>query len=86
MSKSLTYALILAVSISSVSVAATASEQSATEAPAKKKKPKKICKSSSQDTGSRITKRVCKTQEEWEAGEDGQEVGIKSKGGAATTG
>jgi hypothetical protein len=37
---------------------------------AKKEKPKKICRSNSQDTGSRIVKRVCKTQEEWDAKED----------------
>jgi hypothetical protein len=79
MTKSLTYALILAVSLSSFSVAAMASEQSATEAPAKKKKPKKICKSSSQDTGSRITKRVCKTQEEWDEAPSDQELQNKSQ-------
>ncbi len=86
MSKTLTFALMLAVGASSMAVSAFAADSEAAPQPAKKKKPKKICKSNSGITGSRIAKRVCKTEEEWAVGEDGQEVGIKSKGGAITGG
>ena len=84
MSKALTFALMLAAGASSISVAAFAAESEAAPQPAKKIKAKKICKNSSGVTGSRIAKRVCKTEEEWMVGEDGQEIGVKSKGGAVT--
>ena len=82
MTKALIFALMLAVGASSMTVAAVAADSEATPTPAKKKKAKKICKSNSGITGSRIAKRVCKTEEEWMVGEDGQEIGVKSKGGA----
>jgi hypothetical protein len=82
MIKSLSFALILAVGTSMVTVAAVAADTDAAAQPVKKKKAKKICKNSNGITGSRIAKRVCKTQEEWDDGEDGQEVGVKSNGGA----
>jgi hypothetical protein len=49
---------------------------------AKKKKPKKICRDNSATTGSRIGKRVCKTEEEWAADADRQEVDVKARGSA----
>lgn len=79
MSKSLPLALIIALAASSVSAAALATEQSATETVAKKKKPKKICKADNSITGSRIAKRICKTQEEWDAVPEDQEVRQKSQ-------
>ena len=82
MSKALTFALMLAVGASSITVSAVAADSEAAPQPVKKKKPKKICKSNSGVTGSRIAKRTCKTEEEWSVGEDGQEIGVKSKGGA----
>lgn len=82
MSKAFTLALILAAGAASMTVSATAADEQAAQPSAKKAKPKKICKTSDKITGSRIAKRTCKTQEEWEIGEDGQEIGVKSKGGA----
>lgn len=49
----------------------------------KKKKPQKICRENSATTGSRIGKRVCKTEEEWAAEADRQEMNVKSQGSAA---
>ena len=86
MSKALTFALMLAVGTASVSVSVAAADSEAAPQPTKKKKAKKICKNSSGITGSRIAKRVCKTEEEWAVGEDGQEISVKSKGGAVTGG
>lgn len=82
MTKTLSFALMLTVSTSMVTVGAFAADTEAAAQPVQKKKAKKICKNSNGITGSRIAKRVCKTQEEWDDGEDGQEVGVKSKGGA----
>ena len=82
MTKSLTLALLLSVSVSMVTASAVSAADAATAEPVKKAKVKKICKNSNGITGSRIAKRVCKTQEEWDLGEDDQEVSVKSKGGA----
>ena len=80
MSKALIFALMLAVGASSISVAAFAAESDAAPLPAKKKKPKKICKTSDKITGSRIAKRTCKTEEEWtEAAANEQELQVKSQ-------
>jgi hypothetical protein len=88
MTKFVALAILFAVGASGSSLAAdNASEMATPEAkPVKKDKPKKICRSNTQDTGSRITKRVCKTQEEWDAKEDGQEASVKSRGGAVVSG
>ena len=46
-----------------------------TAAPAAKpKKPKLICKASDDDTGSRMVKHTCLTQEEWDARVQGRTV------------
>lgn len=84
MTKVFTLALILAAGASSMTVAAFAADQETAQQPAKKVKPKKICKSNSGVTGSRVAKRVCKTQEEWEVAENGGKVGSKSKDRAGT--
>lgn len=56
----------------SLALAASAAEnppvgaQAGTAQPAKPAKPKKICKSTNM-TGSNLGRRVCKTQEQWDA-------------------
>lgn len=86
MTKAITLALIFAAGATSMAVAAFATDQKTAQHPAKKVKPKKICKSNSGVTGSRVAKRVCKTQEEWQTAEkkERQEVGSKSKDRAGT--
>lgn len=44
-----------------------------------KPKPKKICKTDTRATGTRLSRPVCKTQEEWDTKEDGQEIGLRSQ-------
>jgi hypothetical protein len=70
--------LILTVS-ASAAVAATQDDTTATAPVEKKKKPKKICKNDPRITGTRIAKRICKTEDEWNKPEDGQEVSVKSQ-------
>jgi hypothetical protein len=55
-----------------VSSQAPSAQQAAAAAPvpaavAKPAKPKLICKADDDDTGSRIVKRTCLTQQEWDA-------------------
>jgi hypothetical protein len=81
--------MILSLALSLILAAtapASADERVSTDQPskagkadAKPVKPKKICRSDTQDTGSRITRKVCKTQEQWEAAVDGQEVQSKAR-------
>lgn len=80
MPKSLSLAVMLAIGAASLSTVAVSADGGTAQQPEKKKKPKKICKSSTQDTGSRITKRICKTQEEWDAVANDQELQVKSQG------
>jgi hypothetical protein len=60
-------ALMLSASVASGSAtpASDNSEPATPETTVKKEKPKKICKSSPTAVGSRLAKRVCKTEEEW---------------------
>lgn len=51
--------------------------------PVKKPKAKKVCKNDTRATGTRISKQICKTEEEWAAKEDGQEIGLKSQASRA---
>jgi hypothetical protein len=88
MEKKMTISIALALFASTAASAATTTETPVAPTEAmppqiseKKEKPKKICRDNVATTGSRITRRVCKTEEEWAEKEDGQEVGIKSKGG-----
>ena len=74
----LSLALVLLASASSNSTApAEVTVNPTTVAAAKPAKPKKICKSIAV-TGSRLGKRECKTQEQWEQGESAMELGQKS--------
>ena len=83
----------LAVLIAPVSLMAQSdgdrndSNASQSEAKAKPAKEKKICRQV-EKTGSRMNRRVCKTEAQWaalEAGEVGAEVQVKS-GGAMSSG
>jgi hypothetical protein len=66
---------------SGADAATTENAQPSAKANASKKtKPKKICRTDTQDTGSRIMKRVCKTEEEWQNEASSQEIQAKSKG------
>ena len=63
--------LLLAALLSAEPAVQPAPAQPATQTTtaqlAKPKKPKLICKSSDDDTGSRMVKRTCLTQQEWDA-------------------
>ncbi len=64
-------------------VAAQATAATAVEAaPSKPKSEKKICKIDELDTGSRMKKRICLTQVEWDKRKAGKSVGdLKTIGG-----
>ena len=73
----LVFSLLLAAS--GTSEAAPRAEDAATqEAP--KSKPKKICRTTGL-TGSRIAKKQCKTQEQWDQAESASELTVKGKAG-----
>lgn len=75
-------AAVLALAIPTVGTVAIQAADKDAAAPTDtgaKPKPKKICKSNARSTGTRINRPVCKTQEEWDAKEDGQEIGLRSK-------
>lgn len=74
------YAIALILAANSATTAATSSGIPAAKA-AKPEKAKKICKNDSRVTGTRISKRICKTEEEWAKGEDGLEVQAKGHAG-----
>lgn len=61
--------------------ATTGTTESTAAAQTKKNKPKKICKTDARMTGTRISKRICKTEEEWAKKEDGQDLQTKGHGG-----
>ncbi len=46
----------------------------------KSTKPKKVCRTDKKETGSRIAKRICKTEEEWQNEVDMREVEQKARG------
>lgn len=46
-----------------------------------KVKPKRICRTTGL-TGSRIAKKQCKTQEQWDQAESASELSVKGKAGA----
>jgi hypothetical protein len=71
------FSILLAAS--GVSEAAPrATDTVAQEAP--KSKPKKICRTTDL-TGSRIAKKLCKTQEQWDQAESASELTVKGKAG-----
>ena len=82
MTVSLAILLLAAASpnISAPADGATKAEGSASvqTKPKKPKKPKKICKSIAV-TGSRLGKRECKTQEEWDGNIDGDLDNVSNK-------
>ena len=55
---------VLLVATTSADQQASSPVPAETTAPAKK--PRKICREDSQDTGTRMARRVCLTQEEWD--------------------
>jgi hypothetical protein len=71
------FSLLLAASVTSES-APSAADATAQEAP--KSKPKKICRTTGL-TGSRIAKKQCKTQEQWDQAESASELSVKGKAG-----
>lgn len=79
----LSLAILLLAAAPSNDAAATADATAKTTAVtnAKPVKVKKVCKSIAV-TGSRLGKRECKTQEQWEMGESAMELGQKSAKGA----
>ena len=81
MKKPLALALCLAVGVSGVAMAAGGADTASQAAPkpVKKEKAKRVCKNDPRVTGTRIAKRICKTEDEWANKEDGQEVGVRSK-------
>jgi hypothetical protein len=68
---------VAANSVAAEPAPATSAQGSPTKA--KKVKPKKTCRTDTMDTGSRIAKKVCKTDEEWQKEADGQEVRVKGR-------
>ncbi|MGB5078792.1 MAG: hypothetical protein WBO17_15030 [Sphingorhabdus sp.] len=70
-------ALLLAASTTNADTTAT---DQAPQAQPKPAKPKKICKDIAM-TGSRLGKRQCKTQEQWDQSESAMELGQKGAKG-----
>ena len=73
----LVFSLLLAASGTS-EAAPRAADAATQEAP--KSKPKKICRTTGL-TGSRIAKKQCKTQEQWDQAESASELSVKGKAG-----
>jgi tellurite resistance protein len=64
-----------------ISAAASTASATSNTAPTEKPKQKKICKTDTSVTGTRIAKRICKTEEEWAVKEDGQNLTVKGRAG-----
>jgi hypothetical protein len=77
MISTLVFSLLLAASGTS-EAAPRVADAPAQEAP--KSKPKKICRTTGL-TGSRIAKKLCKTQEQWDQAESASELSVKGKAG-----
>ncbi|MFN3451840.1 MAG: hypothetical protein ACK4ZE_06735 [Sphingorhabdus sp.] len=71
------FSLLLATASTS-DTTPSAADTAAQEAP--KAKPKKICRTTGL-TGSRIAKKQCKTQEQWDQAESASELSVKGKAG-----
>lgn len=71
------FALML-LSPAAAAAPAEAPTTATASAPKPKTKAKKICKNDPRRTGTRIAARICKTEEEWNNPEDGQEIGVRS--------
>lgn len=61
--------LALTLLIASAAPESNTTTDQATTTPAKPEKPKKICRNDD-NTGSRLRKKTCKTQEQWNSQED----------------
>ena len=73
--------LLLSVDPAAVAAQPQASPAAAASAAAKPENGKKICKVDTSDSTSRLRKRVCMTQTEWERAETGKDVtDLKSMG------
>ena len=72
-----------ALALIGASTAALAAEPAAAPAAAEapKPKPKKICRSDPRATGTRLARRVCKTEEEWAKPQDGAQIQTQGRGG-----
>jgi hypothetical protein len=57
--------LMFAVLLVSAQAADQAAQPASAETSAPAKKPRKICKQDDQTSGSRMTRRICLTEEEW---------------------
>ena len=77
MISTLVFSLLLAASGTS-EAAPRAADAATQEAP--KSTPKKICRTTGL-TGSRIAKKQCKTQEQWDQAESASELTVKGKAG-----
>lgn len=62
----MTFLLPIALAVAAPAGADDATNQATAPQPAKPEKPKRICKATKM-TGSSIGRRVCKTQEQWDA-------------------
>ncbi|MEY4870322.1 MAG: hypothetical protein RIS11_1516 [Pseudomonadota bacterium] len=74
-----TIALLLLTPAAAPAADAAEAAPTMAAAPQAKTKAKKICKNDPRRTGTRISKRICKTEEEWNTPEDGQEIGVRSQ-------
>lgn len=76
----MTTTIILSTLLAASGVAEPASEAKSAPATAQKARPKKICRTAGL-TGSRIAKKQCKTQEQWDQAEYAAELSVKGKAG-----
>ena len=79
----ISFIFMLAATATSPSAVAesSATSEPVTLAENKPKKPKKICRTLDNVTGSRLIKRVCKTQEQWDQAEYAAELSVKGAQG-----
>ena len=73
-------ALAVTFSLATTGIAAAGTDSAAPQT-VKKEKPQKICKTDPRVTGTRIAKRICKTETEWAAKQDGQDLQTKGHAG-----
>lgn len=74
-----TFLISALLAVSGTPEAATSSTDTAVQV-TQKAKPKKICRETGL-TGSRIAKKQCKTQEQWDQAESASELTVKGKAG-----
>lgn len=74
------FAIALLLASSAAASTTDSAQTTSTEKP-KKERAKKICKTDPRTTGTRISKQVCKTEQEWAIKEDAQDLQTKGKAG-----